>query len=74
MILKSFSNFLSLFILICFFCLPLQSEEKIDIWKKSNDKDVSSSNTTKSSNISSQEKIEPSQKIQIKKKLRLKTV
>ena len=71
MILKSFSNFLSLFILICFFCLPLQSEEKIDIWKKSNDKDVSSSNTTKSSNISSQEKIEPSQKIQIKKKIEI---
>ena len=36
MILKSFNNFFRLLILICIFVSPLQSEDKIDIWKKKN--------------------------------------
>ncbi len=71
MILKNFSKFLSLFIII-FFSFPIYSEEKIDIWKDQNlkknnnldnSKDNSLTNTDKG--IISLKKIETNQKIQI---------
>ncbi len=71
MILKSFSNFFSLLIIICLFCVPLKSEEKIDIWKKDKEKEVSSKEITNSSNNSNQEKIESSQKIPIGQKIEI---
>ena len=71
MILKSFSNFFSLLIIICFFCVPLKSEEKIDIWKKDKEQEVSSKENMNSPNNSSQEKIDSLQKIQIKPKIEI---
>ena len=71
MILKSFSNFLSLLIIICFFCVPLKSEDKIDIWKKDKEQEVSSKENMNSPNSSSQEKIDSLQKIQIKPKIEI---
>ena len=71
MILKSFSNFFSLLIIICLFCIPLKSEEKIDIWKKDKEQEVSYKENKNSSNNSNQEKIESSQKIPIEQKIEI---
>ncbi len=71
MILKNFSKFLSLLIII-FFSFPIYSEEKIDIWKEKNlKKDTSLDNSKDNSLINtnkgiiSLKKTETNQKIQI---------
>ena len=71
MISKSFSNLFSLLIIICFFCVPLKSEEKIDIWKKDKEQEVSSKENMNSPNNSSQEKIDSLQKTQMKPKIEI---
>ena len=71
MILKNFSKFLSLLIII-FFTFQVHSDEKIDIWKnqnlkKNNNLEKSTDNSSKNidKGISSLKKIEKNQKIQI---------
>ena len=73
MILKNFSKFLSLLIII-FFTSQVHSDEKIDIWKNQNLKknnnleksaDNSSTNIDIDKGLSSLNKIEKNQKIQI---------
>ena len=69
MISKSFSNLFSLLIIICFFCVPLKSEEKIDIWKKDKEQEVSSKENMNSPNNSSLEKIDSMLKDEIINKI-----
>ena len=71
MILKNFSKFLSLLIII-FFTSQVHSDEKIDIWKNQNlkknnnlEKSTDNSSTNIDTGLSSLKKIEKNQKIQI---------
>ena len=71
MILKNFSKFLSLLIII-FFTFQVHSDEKIDIWKNQNlknndnlEKPTDNSSTNLDKGLSSLKKIEKNQKIQI---------
>ena len=71
MILKNFSKFLSLLIII-FFTFQVHSDEKIDIWKNQNlkknnnlEKSTDNSSNNIDKGISSLKKIEKNQKIQI---------
>ena len=71
MILKNFSKFLSLLIII-FFTSHVHSDEKIDIWKNQNlkknnnlEKSTDNSSTNIDTGLSSLKKIEKNQKIQI---------
>ena len=71
MILKNFSKFLSLLIII-FLTSQVHSDEKIDIWKNQNlkknnnlEKSTDNSSTNIDTGLSSLKKIEKNQKIQI---------
>ena len=60
--LKSFNYILGL--IIIFFCSPLLSEEKIDIWKNNKNTKEQSSNLKKEEDIKEKINIEPSQTVQ----------
>ncbi len=60
--LKSFNYILGL--IIIFFCSPLLSEEKIDIWKNNKNSKEQSSNLKKEEDIKEKINIEPSQTVQ----------
>ncbi len=71
MILKSFNNFFSLLILICIFAVPLQSEEKIDIWKKDKEKSIISDENQNYIKKPIKEKIETLNKIKLNEKIEI---
>ena len=71
MILKSFNNFFRLLILICIFVSPLQSEDKIDIWKKNKEKSIITDKNQNSLKKLVEEKIETNQKIELNEKIEI---